>query len=163
MRLLLDVDVIVDVANLAALIPIYASNGANISQLYLRDGRVLTVDMRLKTLLAKLKSRSVYNVDFLGESQALVLGQKQLLPVPLAPGCILWAVKVRRPIGGSDGAYGYLAINAIERLADAGAYILGQEQAIPVIGSRERLARDLSLLRLIEGDIFRPAGQLLSF
>ena len=112
---------------LAAALPKYQANGANITDTIWDDGCSFDIDVSIKGFVNIFKNRSLYNVDFLMKRQYMYFAKKQLLPIPISPGCILLPIRIRRPIGDRDGAYGYVSCDQIDRVRP---YVNGQWRSI---------------------------------
>jgi len=142
---------------LLAAIPDYSEDGANITRTIWMDGSVLDIDQKLKVFIRDFKGKSKYNVELLMKRQQLCFARKQLLPIPMSHRCFLLPVKVRKPIGASDGAYGYVALDGIDKVEHGSQTIIHLKncgQPIVVRDNYTKLMQQVTIVRSIREQFF---------
>ncbi|OEH85554.1 hypothetical protein BHU72_15120 [Desulfuribacillus stibiiarsenatis] len=102
------------IENITSIIPEYSQDGGNITHILLTDGQHVTIDKKNKNVIQQLKAQSSYNVDLLMRQHSSCFAKRHLLPIPIHPKCILVPIKVRKPYGENDGAYGYVSVDHID-------------------------------------------------
>lgn len=98
-----------------AIVPKYIENKGNCTWIYTRDG-IVELEKSIKTVIKNIAK--YYHLDLRASNKCYkeLLYTKKNLPIPFTPDKIFILVKMRRPIGQHDGAYGYLDINSIEKI-----------------------------------------------
>lgn len=105
-----------EVEQLMAALPKYHSDGANITETIWNNGCFQDVDVAIKVFMRFFKGLSMYNVELLMKRERACFAKQQLLPIPVSPGCILLPIRIRKPVGSHDGAYGYVSLDGIDEV-----------------------------------------------
>lgn len=98
-----------------AILPIYVKNKGNCTLIYLQDEEII-LDKVIKTVIKNLCE--FYHLDLKSSNKSFgqLLSIKKHHPVPFNEDNVFIQAKTRVPIGRHDGAYGYINIDAIERV-----------------------------------------------
>lgn len=132
------------------LVPKYTETGDS-TYIYTAKGRERLYPMTLRTFLRKLYY--FYTIDLLAQRNKFKkMGIHQNAPLVLKNEVFI-KVRVRRPIGKSDGAYGYVnvkAVKGINQLESSTEVILADGYRIQSLDSYATLSKNLVLGQTLE-------------
>lgn len=96
----------------AAYIPCYEEG--NSVKAIKKDGETLLIEKGIKQVITGLLKESSISIKFLRKNFGQFIGRTNLIPLPLSLGTVFIPVKVRKSIGATDGAYGYMDLSQME-------------------------------------------------
>lgn len=100
-----------------AIKPIYLKNIGNSSQIYTKENGQIEIHKTVKTVTRNLAKYYHLDLKEVRKTYGELLSQKKFPPLPFTARKIFISVKTRKPRLIHDGAYGYIRLNAIDRLA----------------------------------------------
>lgn len=103
-------------AQVAAIIPHYGPAGDG-TRILAVTGAVCDVPLRPRAVLARLARARYTDLAALRRGMQTTLGRRVLPPLPLAPGLVLVALKLRRPRVAGDLAHGWVNGLAVQQVA----------------------------------------------
>lgn len=106
------------VEHLVAIVPLYTADGDG-TLLVLNDGQEITQNRRIDSCLRQIWR--IYSFDWRAyrKEYGALLNQRNLLPWPADFYRMFAPLKTRRPLISGDAAYGYVALEAIEKVGQA--------------------------------------------
>lgn len=141
-----------DIMRIAAFIPSYRSGlGAGLAVLF-RDGSTGWVDVRLRSFIGRLASAFTVDVSESRRRFGPIVGQKNLVPLILAPLFLYVPIKTRIPLVSGDPAYGYYRLRSVLKLSPdpapstihlEGGQEVTVQQSLRTVRSRLRMAHKL--------------------
>ncbi len=99
--------------NINCLVPVYNEDGANVTQVHLDDGTVLTDGRKICTVVKSLAKFFTVHVEMARAKYSKLIDRKISVPIPLHQDLVLVPVKMRKPIAREDGAWGYVVLSKI--------------------------------------------------
>lgn len=107
-----------DILQIAAFVPSYAGGKGQGLEIYFRDGTVGWQGVSLHSFICRLARVFTVNVQEARRIHAPLVGQKNLIPLVLAPFQIYVPIKVRTPLISGDPAYGYFRLRSVLQVAE---------------------------------------------
>ena len=138
---------------IAAIIPYYGLAGDS-TRIITRDGGIVTLTSRIRTVIRHLAQSRVVDLAALKTKARLATARQNLSPLPLAPELVLVPLKVRRPRVAGDITTGYINMYAISAVKAnrhrpyQATLILAGTTELPVIWTVATVQRQLALARL---------------
>lgn len=141
-----------ELMKVAAFIPIDQSNLGQCIKVYFRNGETGIVSLSMRSFLKRAAKAFSLDLQEMRRSLAPVTGQKNLLPLALAPLFLYVPLKSRRPAIKGDGAYGYFRLRSLLTVVAApppctitleGGHQLTICQSYRIVCNRLRTARKL--------------------
>lgn len=99
-----------------AVLPVYIKDRGNCTAIYTGEGEII-LEKTIKTTISNLCRYYHLDLKASNESYGNLLSIKKYPPIPFSHDQIFIPIKVRIPIGKHDGAYGFVNINSIEKVA----------------------------------------------
>ena len=99
--------------NINCLVPVYNEAGGNVTQVYLDNGRLLTDNRKISTVLKSLAKIFTIDIETARAKYSKLVDRKISVPIPLHQDLVLVPVKMRKPIAREDGAWGYVVLSKI--------------------------------------------------
>lgn len=96
-----------------AIVPFYDDYGHNMTYTLLSDGTKSTYCFPIKNYIYRMFYQLYLDPVAVRNCSSRILHSKGNLPLLLSPAYIFIPVKMRRPIGRQDGAFGYVLLSAI--------------------------------------------------
>lgn len=128
-----------------AIIPKYTDRG-DVTYIYTSRGVERSFNMTMRTFLRKLYF--FYTIDLIAQKNKFKkMGIHQNAPIVLKDQVFI-KVRVRRPIGKSDGAYGYVDVKGVSRIDEIGdttVVVLKSGHKIRSLDSYATLSKNLVL------------------
>ena len=100
--------------NCQAIVPFYDPYGHNMTYTLLADGTQSTYCFSIKNYIYHMFYQVCLDPVAVRHYSSRILHAKGNLPLLLSPDYIFIPVKMRRPIGRQDGAFGYVRVDAIQ-------------------------------------------------
>ncbi|EAX48925.1 hypothetical protein TcarDRAFT_2614 [Thermosinus carboxydivorans Nor1] len=148
---------------IAAILPEYTTSGDR-TVILTTDGAAHPTNARVRTVLVRLARSLAADLTALRQASARATGRDILQPLPLAPGLVLFPVKVRTPRVAKDTCTGYLNLRAVTAVREnkAGPFpatvaLLGGA-SIPVLWTAKAVHKQLGYARLAAAYSPRAAG-----
>lgn len=136
-----------------ALIPSYTEQG-DCTIIIRDDGSTTTWNVRLRAALARLARSQATDLAALKQNCCQTTNRSILQPLPLAPGLVLFPVKVRTPRIKGDNTTGYINLPAVAKVT-AGSnqphqavVCLTCGQQVPIIWTTATVHKQMRLARL---------------
>ena len=142
-----------DILQIAAFAPSYADGKGQGLEIYFRDGTVGWQGVSLHPFIRRLARVFTVNVREARLIHAPLVGQKNLIPLVLAPFLIYVPIKVRTPQISGDPAYGYFRLRSVLQAVETpGSCVLFLEggQQVSVIQSARTVRTRLRSARKLE-------------
>lgn len=102
--------------DLVALVPIYSKDLGNVCQAYLYDTSFI-IKKPIKSVVRSICRYYMLDLNSLRDHYQDLIGGKNLMPLALSRTNILVPVKLREVLGRNDGAFGYINLKHIKRVA----------------------------------------------
>lgn len=142
----------------AALVPYYDENGGNCTKIFTTSGEEFHDRRDIRWILKKIARIYALDLQALRHNTNQILGIKQGTPLFFSHNLVLVPLKLRKIIGKSDGAYGYVNICAVEKADDyplknnifkSLIYLQG-EVGLPCVFTRKTVEEQLSRGKIIK-------------
>jgi competence protein ComFB len=102
-----------DVFRLAAFTPAYHEGVGQGLKIYFRDGTTGWVPSGMRSFLRRLANVFTVDLQEARRKYGMLIGQKNLIPLMLAPFLIYVPIKTRNPLVKGDPTYGYFRLRSI--------------------------------------------------
>jgi len=142
-----------DILQIAAFAPSYVNGKGQGLEIYFRDGTVGWQGVSLHSFIRRLARVFTVNVREARLLHAPLVGQKNLIPLVLAPFLIYVPIKVRTPLISGDPAYGYFRLRSVLQVAQisgSSELLLEGGQQVSVIQSARTVRTRLRSARKLE-------------
>lgn len=146
-----------DIVRIAAFLPVYRKSVGQGVEVYFRDGSTVLLDVGIRSFIQKVARAFAVNVKDIRREFGPIVGQKNLVPLVLAPFLLYVPFKTRQPLVGGDSAYGYFRLRSIVDVSPAvqtvailleGGASVAVRQSYRTICSRLRAVRKLEAFLL---------------
>ena len=137
-----------------AILPVYLKDRGNCTLIYTRQGEVI-LEKTIKTTISNLCRYYHLDLKASNETYGKLLSIKKYPPIPFKYNQIFIPIKTRIPIGKHDGAYGYVNISSIEKVArtkskDNSLLYLTNDRTIEVYSKEATIQKNISKGMLVK-------------
>lgn len=101
--------------DILAIVPKYIQNKGNCTLIYTRD-EIVEMERSIKTVIRNISKYYHFDLKESNSTYKELLYTKKNPPIPFTKEDIFILVKMRKPIGQHDGAYGYVDLDSIDRI-----------------------------------------------
>jgi competence protein ComFB len=146
-----------EILRIAAFIPGYKEGVGQGLIVFLRDGSTVWLNQGLRSFINQLANFFAINLQEARRKFGPLLGQVNLVPLPLSPALLFVPVKVHSPLVSGDPAYGYFRLRSVLRVSHQPAPCTIELEGIHVITvtqSYRGTCRKLRIAKRLEGILF---------
>ncbi len=118
-----DVQIIID-KGVSAFIPQYTQGHGRVTIIIYGDGSKVEDKRTIRWLLKALAMNRGWDIKALRQRYGKLIGQKNLIPLPITPSIILIPLKMVKPIIPGDGAMGYINLLHISHVQRDGVHTI---------------------------------------
>ncbi|AOT70036.1 hypothetical protein [Geosporobacter ferrireducens] len=141
---------------ICCLIPIYQQNTGNATKLITDQGTCFIDKRMIKTVLKLLCKHYTIHMESCREKYGTIIHRQLGVPLPIHSRLLLIPLKMRKPMFGKDGAYGYVNLYGIESLEEQNGYTVICLQSgikVPSLHKLQTVRRQINQAKLVAGNI----------
>lgn len=143
-------------AGISCLVPVYQPGDGNATKL-ITDQGICYIDKRaIKTVVRLLCKHYTIHLESCREKYGTMIHRQLGVPLPIHTQLLLIPVKMRKPMFGKDGAYGYVNLYSIKNLEEKEGYgwiSLHSDIKVPSLHRMQTLRQQVNQAKLVAGNI----------
>lgn len=109
---------------ISCMIPIYESKIGNSTKIIAEDGNIYIDNRTIKTVLKTLCQYYTIQIELCRKKYGPMIHQHLCVPILINSKILMIPFKMRKPMFGKDGAYGYINFHSIEAVVEKDGFTL---------------------------------------
>lgn len=133
--------------DMLAIVPAYLPDRGNCTRIYVLDEQPIVIEKTISTVIKAIGRYHLIDLESMRITYGRFLNSPNLSPISLNQNDIFIPVKVRKPIGRNDKAFGYINIKYIKdikRAKDSSIILLTNDIEIKSLSRIKTIQRHLS-------------------